>query len=182
MNGIGSVIIRRASTADAPRLAQVEKACFAAARYDRFTAADFRDLARNGTCGFFGHEGRYSLFVAEYNGYPAAYVLAMEEDGDGAPSPGIASIAVDPAYRHKGLGRRLLAFAEKEMTSRAEGPFDAVAEVHPENGASLALFMAAGYRRQGAIPDYYRDGSPAIILTKRLEPPRPDMPPLSLDR
>lgn len=68
------------------------------------------------------------------------------------------SIAVDPAARGRGLGRRLLADAERR--ARAAGCSGLRLEVRQDNAAAVALYESAGYHRVAALPAYYADRAP----------------------
>lgn len=83
------------------------------------------------------------------------------------------SIAVDPAARGRGLGRRLLADAERQ--ARAAGRRGLRLEVRQDNAAAIALYESAGYRRVAALPAYYADGAPGWRYAKGPPgpPPRP---------
>ncbi|KAA2284603.1 GNAT family N-acetyltransferase [Arenimonas fontis] len=79
------------------------------------------------------------------------------------------SIAVDPAERGRGLGRRLLADAERQ--ARAAGRDGLRLEVRADNGAAIALYEAAGYRRLAALPGYYQDGGNGWRYARRWQGP-----------
>ena len=66
------------------------------------------------------------------------------------------SLAVDPAVRGRGLGRLLLADAERQ--ARQAGCAGLRLEVRQDNAAANALYAAVGYRRLAALPAYYEDG------------------------
>lgn len=69
------------------------------------------------------------------------------------------SIAVDPAWRGRGLGTRLL--ADAEAGARARGCRYLRLEVRADNAAAITLYEEAGYRRIGRIARYYEDGAGA---------------------
>jgi ribosomal-protein-alanine N-acetyltransferase len=79
----------------------------------------------------------------------------------------LLSLAVDPAYRRRGVGRTLLrAAVEWAEISRATAVFLEVAE---DNGAARTLYVAHGFEAVGRRPDYYklRDGSLTAAITMR---------------
>ena len=79
----------------------------------------------------------------------------------------ILSLAVDPAYRRRGVGRTLLSAAvEWAQVSRASAVFLEVAE---DNDAARALYVAHGFEAVGRRPDYYRlrDGTLTAAITMR---------------
>ncbi len=90
----------------------------------------------------------------------------------------ILNLAVDPAYRRQGHGRRLL---EVALDAAQRGGADQVTlEVRPGNQAALALYAALGFAQTGRRPHYYVDtGEDALVLTRDLagaSRPAPDRP------
>ncbi|MBE3639409.1 GNAT family N-acetyltransferase [Mangrovicoccus algicola] len=82
----------------------------------------------------------------------------------------LLTIAVDPACRRQGLGRRLL--AAFETAARDRGAERAFLEVAADNAAAEALYLGAGYGMAGRRRGYYRDpaGRPvdALVLSRDL--------------
>lgn len=74
------------------------------------------------------------------------------------------SLVVDPMARGRGLGRTLLADAERQ--ARRAGCAGLRLEVRQDNVAASALYAAAGYRRLTALPGYYEDGSDGWRLVR----------------
>lgn len=66
----------------------------------------------------------------------------------------IVTIAVDPALRGAGLGRRLL--NDAEVAARAAGVTLIFLEVAVDNVAATALYKQAGYVPIGTRPAYYK--------------------------
>ena len=75
-------------------------------------------------------------------------------------------IAVDPAARRRGLGRRLLGLCEREL--HQNGIRSLHLEVRLSNIAAQALYEAVGWRRTGQRQHYYRDGEDAVLYSKAL--------------
>jgi ribosomal-protein-alanine N-acetyltransferase len=75
------------------------------------------------------------------------------------------NVAVHPAWRRSGLGRRLLrSLVEK---ARNEACLSATLEVRPSNAAALALYTSEGFTPVALRPRYYSDdGEDAMILWK----------------
>ena len=87
----------------------------------------------------------------------------------------ILNVAIDPAYRRQGHGRRLLAVAMAE--ARRGGAAEVTLEVRPGNAAALALYAALGFRQTGRRPRYYADtGEDALVLTCALAGDAPTPP------
>ena len=72
-------------------------------------------------------------------------------------------IGVRPDRRRHGIARALLALAKAELV--AEQARVVVTEL-PEEEATMSmikLLAAAGFERDGIVPDYYRDGVPLSL-------------------
>ncbi|HFQ14923.1 MAG TPA: GNAT family N-acetyltransferase [Rhodobacteraceae bacterium] len=82
----------------------------------------------------------------------------------------LLALAVAPAARRRGLGRRLL--RDFERAARKAGAARAFLEVATDNLPAVALYRAAGWSESGRRPGYYpRTGAPAcdaVILAKHL--------------
>jgi len=86
------------------------------------------------------------------------------------PEAELLTLAVEPAARRGGIGRRLVrAF---EATARARGAEEALLEVAVTNGPARALYAALGYAQVGRRRGYYaRAGAPPVdglVLAKPL--------------
>jgi ribosomal-protein-alanine N-acetyltransferase len=83
----------------------------------------------------------------------------------------ILTIAVAPALRGHGLGRRLLDAALEQLVSR--GARSVWLEVRPSNHAARAMYRAAGFAAAGLRRGYYRrPAEDALVLSWR--PPAPE--------
>lgn len=96
---------------------------------------------------------------------------AVEDDrmigfvaGDPRPSQGfswIATIAVLPEYRRKGIGRALLHACEAQLkTPRLK------LSVRATNQAAIKLYEQEGYHTMDIWKAYYNDGENAIVMEK----------------
>jgi ribosomal-protein-alanine N-acetyltransferase len=79
------------------------------------------------------------------------------------------SIAVRPARRREGLGRRLL--EDFLGLARGMGARSVWLEVRASNEPALRLYRSMGFHTTGRRPHYYADGEDALLLVWR-EPPR----------
>lgn len=113
---------------------------------DRLAARQFRHHLGN---------PRARLRVAVAGGRVLGYHLVLLRRGSRWAR--LYSIAVDPAARGQGLGRRLLADAERQ--AGAAGRDGLRLEVRQDNRAAAGLYEAAGYRRTAVLPAYYEDGT-----------------------
>ena len=96
---------------------------------------------------------------------------AVDEDqlvgfiaGDPRPSQGfswIATIAVLPEYRQRGIGRALLLACEAQLrTPRIK------LSVRASNQVAINLYEKQGYRTTDTWHAYYNDGENAIVMEK----------------
>lgn len=73
----------------------------------------------------------------------------------------ITLVAVDPAHRRRGLGRRVL--QQLLADGRSLGAERATLEVSADNAAAQVLYAGSGFTTAGVRRRYYRDGSDALI-------------------
>lgn len=83
--------------------------------------------------------GVQTILGLERDGQLVGAVVATHDSRKGW----INRLAVDPAYRRRGYGTRLVAAAEEVL--REQGIHVIAALIEPGNTASLALFRKAGY-------------------------------------
>jgi ribosomal protein S18 acetylase RimI-like enzyme len=85
-----------------------------------------------------------------------------------AGSPYLASIAVDPGARGRGVGSALLAFVEQRFRPAHRHLFLCVSSF---NDRARRLYERQGFRVAGEFPDYVIDGASEILMHKRLDRP-----------
>ncbi len=110
-------------------------------------------------CSLPGHE----LLVARSGGEALGFALVHPRGVAG--SPYLASIAVAPAARGRGVGSRLLAFVEDRHRPLARHFFLCVSSF---NEGARRLYERAGYERVGVLEDYVIDGASEILMHKWL--------------
>jgi ribosomal protein S18 acetylase RimI-like enzyme len=77
-------------------------------------------------------------------------------------------LAVDPACRRLGVGRKLMNIAER---IGLKDRFNAVTlQVHEDNAPAIALYEDMGYTRMRTTPRFYKDGGAAHQMRKTLVP------------
>jgi ribosomal protein S18 acetylase RimI-like enzyme len=81
----------------------------------------------------------------------------------------LRAIGVRPDMRRHGIGRRLLAFAERTTAREAPNLFLCVSSF---NRSAQAFYRKCGYRKVGQVRDLVRKGAAENIYWKRLRPPR----------
>ncbi|HTW27089.1 MAG TPA: GNAT family N-acetyltransferase [Acetobacteraceae bacterium] len=79
----------------------------------------------------------------------------------------ILALAVIPAMRRHGIGRRLVLAAGAAAAARGAGTM--FLEVHVTNEAARALYGGAGFVAVGRRRTYYADGGDALVLRRTLE-------------
>jgi ribosomal protein S18 acetylase RimI-like enzyme len=102
------------------------------------------------------------LHVAREGGEPVGFVLVAPYGF--AASPYLASIAVEPGHRGRGIGSELMAFVEHHFADR-EHLFLLVSSF---NTRAQALYRRRGYERVGELADYLTRGASEVILHKHL--------------
>ena len=139
---------RRAIPDDAPGIAALEEAIFP-------DAWDYRSVMDLITT-----EGAM-CFTASEGGRVIAYVIGRLI----APEGEIYRVAVDEAYRKRGIAYRLLDYAVK--TSRGKGLESIFLEVHSMNTPAINLYRAYGFSEVGRRKGYYRNPTDdAIVMLK----------------
>lgn len=84
----------------------------------------------------------------------------------------LRAIAVAPGLRRRGVGKMLLAFAERETARNADHLYLCVSSF---NRHAQAFYRKCGYRKVGSVPGLIRPGMAEQIYWKRLRsrPRRP---------
>ncbi len=76
----------------------------------------------------------------------------------------IATVAVDPGYRRRGIGRALLRACESRL-----GVPNARLTVRISNTTAIMMYEKEGYAAIDTWKAYYNDGEDAQVMEKRLE-------------
>jgi ribosomal protein S18 acetylase RimI-like enzyme len=79
----------------------------------------------------------------------------------------LQSVGVAPDWRGRGVGSKLIAFAEKRIFSEAPNVFILVSSF---NDRARALYERLGYEVIGELKDYIVAGHSEILLRKSLSP------------
>ena len=147
-----SVSVRLATLSDLDGIHALETASFV---HDRLSRRAIRSFIA-------APHGR--LVVAKIGGALAGYgVLVLRSNSRVAR---LYSIAVDPRFGRRGVGRALMQGVEDLAAKR--GCVVLRLEVRVENAAAIALYESHGYRPFGEYHDYYQDGASALRMEKRL--------------
>ncbi len=127
---------------------------------DRLTPRNFRHLLTKGSA---------ACVVAEDGGRLAGYALVLFNAGTSLAR--LYSFAVKGGRRRQGVGRRLLAAAERAALERGSAAMRL--EVRPDNAAAIAFYRGAGYDEFGLHRDFYQDHADALRMEKPLAAPAP---------
>ena len=146
-------------------------------RFGPMHVRDLEDVVRIEDASFpspwkrehFLHELRHNRFAVNrvlrrgrhVIGYASVWIINRELQ--------VNKIAVDPAERGSGLGRklleRLLALADETRCLGVK------LEVRPINEAARSLYAAFGFKETGRRDDYYGPGEPGIVMRLDRDPP-----------
>ena len=121
------------------------------------------------------------LELGEHSGY-LTYVLESITEGESevygyvcfGPTPLTEStydlywIAVDKSKHRGGVGKRLLKFAEDEVTRRGGKLLLIETSSQETYGGTIQFYEKTGYELVGKILDYYKPGDDKLIFMKKL--------------
>lgn len=134
---------------DAPAAAALERQCFA----EPWTKQGILDSYNNGAL----------FFVARTAQGTAGYAGVQLTAGTGY----VTNIAVNAAFRGRGLGRALT--ARLCYACAAQQAESITLEVRPSNAAAVALYRGLGFAEAGRRRDFYRNPrEDALLMTKML--------------
>ncbi|MGP6207136.1 ribosomal protein S18-alanine N-acetyltransferase [Cuniculiplasma sp. SKW3] len=132
--------IRKMKRSDLKNLVNLEKRSFPVGPYDYNMLKVSYKLSKG------------MSIVMEESGKIIGYAMGIgmnETDCD------VESIAIDPEYQGKGLGRELLQALEDIMRSR--GYKRSVLEVRDKNLSAIKLYLSAGYIQSEFLENYYEE-------------------------
>ncbi len=98
-------------------------------------------------------------FKAVENGRMVGFIAGDTRRGQGVAW--IATVAVLPEYRRRGIARALL----HECEQRLDAPRIRLC-VRTENRAAIRLYESEGYQRVDVWARYYNDGGDALVMEK----------------
>ncbi len=160
-----AISVRPMAPADLQDVWKLERECFSDAwsmklledalanDYDYFWVAECA-----GSAGALSGGAGAEVPVSRFCGYANLRILAGEGE--------IERIAVDPAMRRRGIGRKLME-AMAEFAGK-EGVGDITLEVRAGNLAARKLYESFGFAEEGRRRDYYRNPTEdALIMWRR---------------
>ncbi len=95
------------------------------------------------------------------NGEMIGFVAGDPRRSEGAGW--VATIAVDPRYQRRGIGRALLQACEERITLPRMK-----LTVRMSNGVAISLYEKEGYRSVDIWQRYYNDGEDGLVMEKKL--------------
>jgi len=101
--------------------------------------------------------------VAKLGGRIAGYAVACAEKRNAE----IASLAVHPDYRRRGVADRLMRHTLSALG--AGGVKRVELMVRTGNAAGAQLYRSLGFRRVRRVPGYYEDGGDGFLMVKALQ-------------
>ncbi|NHO54229.1 ribosomal-protein-alanine N-acetyltransferase [Acetobacter estunensis] len=122
---------------------------------ERWNAEAFENLLRS---------SGVSAFLACHAEMPVGFVLVRSVLDEAE----ILTLAVDPAFQRKGVGRAVL--GKLFHVLREQEIIRVFLEVSVRNGAARALYAATGLVTMGLRRRYYPDGSDAEVMAAEITP------------
>ncbi|MCW0484005.1 GNAT family N-acetyltransferase [Gaoshiqia sediminis] len=148
----GATQIRQARSQDLEQLLHLEELCF---NEESFSRQQLRYLSTRAKADF--------LLTEEAGEITAFIVLLKRKNSSGLR---IYSLAVSPRHRGKGLARLLLAEAGKR--AQTYGISYLTLEVSAFNEPAVCLYKQQGFEVFGERPAYYKNGSKALLMRKKV--------------
>jgi [ribosomal protein S18]-alanine N-acetyltransferase len=145
--------IRPATAGDLDAVAELELTCLGADAWSR-------GLVEQGIAAALP---TVSYLVAEVDGVVVGHAV-VSAAGDDAE---LQRIAVDGAYRRRGLAGELLTAVESRAA--ADGATRLLLEVREDNTTAAAFYESRGFVEVGRRRGYYRDGAAAVVLGKEVD-------------
>jgi len=109
------------------------------------------------------HDCRELFVVAKISGRIAGYMATCVE----LRRAEIASIAVHPDYRRRGVAVTLMEYTLRALTTTGVHRVELM--VRPGNTAGTQLYRSLGFRRVRLEPGYYEDGGDGVRMTRALQ-------------
>jgi ribosomal-protein-alanine N-acetyltransferase len=136
---------------DIDQLLEIER--FSFNHYDAYSLVDFERWY---------HYNPDLCIVAVVDGHIVGYVISRILPGIGD----LASLAINPEYRRRGIGTALLDATERRV--RKYGVNEINLEVRKTNLSGLIFWQNMGFVPFGILPGFYEDGEDAIRMGKLL--------------
>jgi len=149
---VRNLLVRAAKPNDLTKICEMEDASFSRDPYPAFLIQrllnDQSSLFLVATC----EEGEIIGYLVSKIKDHAAHLI---------------SLAVLPAQRRLGIATQLL--SELTEISRQRSIREIRLEVRPDNKVAIELYTQFRFREESVIPQYYSDGSAALVMRKVIE-------------
>lgn len=146
------VMIRPATKADTPELFRIEQRCFDGESFSRRQV----NYLTNQSAGFF--------WVLTEDEKLAGFIVLLQRANSGALR--VYSLAVAPEFRGKQYAQQLMQKAAEQAQELDKDRL--YLEVSEHNQGAIQLYQKMGFQLTGIRPRYYRDGSSACLMEKKL--------------
>ena len=138
-------MIRKFKLSDLATILGIEKEAFPKSPYNRFSFLYYASI----------YPDNFLVYVYKDTGMGlkkiVGYIIFY-------PEGHIVSIAVDPAYRRRGIGTELV----EEVLKRTKGT--ARVEVRESNEVAKKFYTQLGFTVQTVIPEYYSDEDALVMV------------------
>ena len=114
-----------------------------------------------------GEKSGYFFVIALLNEAPVGYVCY----GDIPMTKGsfdLYWVVVDPSFQGKGIGRQLLAYAEREIVKRGGRGAYAETSGREQYSPTRAFYASCGYSLEATLKEFYASGDDKLIFSKKL--------------
>ena len=133
--------IRKIEPTDLDKIIEIENKCF-----DNFIAYSPKQLK------YLITKANSDCLLEAIQEIPRGFIIVLlKRNSDLA---GIETLNVDPMYRGKGIGKKLLKAAEEEMI--VKGIKKIRLEVSTNNKCAINLYERSGFRKTAFLKDYYK--------------------------
>lgn len=143
--------LRNFSLTDLDQIMKIEKISFP----DRkaYSRSYFETLYRNYPQGF---------IIAEAENKVIGYTICRSRNGFAE----IISLAVDPDWREKGIGTKLINFLINHFKER--GFKKIILHVRTENKKAIVFYQSLGFKILNIIENYYSNGKDSYLMKKEI--------------
>ncbi len=149
-----TLVIRTARAEDVDAAARRERASFDAYQLDARRLASLHRTPR-------------AIFrVAERDGVVMGHAITLVQQRRGVSWGRLYSLAVDPACRGQGIGRKLLADAMAQLASHNVNRV--YLEVERTNRAAVQLYERHGFNAIGLLPNFYGPSRDGVRMSREL--------------
>ena len=146
------ILITKARKKDIPALIKIEKSCF---KFDQFSTRQFDHFIKSPSALF--------LVVKQKNQLIANAIILFRKHSTIAR---LYSIAVDPAFQHCGIAKKLCSYIERKLKKRRCSEIRL--EVRVDNRRAICFYHNNGYESFCIYKKFYEDDRHALRMRKVL--------------